>query len=224
MPIHPLSTEFAKGVESFINEALRTPVEFALVEYGDALRVGPRSKDPTKFSTVCLAGDDTGPHLAVEYSLSDDPSGRFFRVQSSVFGLYVPHDEGGKSAKPIPVIRAEFQRSQRPSAHVHFHTSSQPLGWIYGVAGGDYRRSESLHFPVGSERFRPTIEDFLLFLDRERLFRGWKEGSGWKATAHRRLAEYERTQAIATVRHYADDIAEELRALGWTVEPPERGE
>ena len=220
MASHPLSATFARGIEAFINQALPVATEFAIVDAGDALRVGPKSAQATKFSTICMAGDGTGPHLAVEFALADDPSGRFFRVQSSVFGLYVPHDNGKNGVGLMPVIRAEFQRNQIPSAHVHFHASSQALGWTYGVAGGNYRRSDALHFPVGSERFRPTIEDFLLFLDRERLFRGWKSNSPWRATARARLDDYEQAQAVATVRHYPEAIAQELRALGWSVTRP----
>lgn len=138
----------------------------------------------------------------------------------STFGLFVPRDSTSNGADTVPVIRLEYVAQQDPPAHVHFHTSSQPLGWIYGSAGGFYRRSEELHFPVGSKRFRPTIEDFLLFLDRERIFRGWHGGADWRAVALERRAEYERRQAIATVRYHPQDIAAELTRLGWNVQPP----
>jgi|GEM_PF-3185864 len=111
---HPLSAEFARGVEAFVNEALPVATPFSIVDAGDALRVGPESMLPTKFSPICMVGDGSGPHLRVEFVLSDDPSGRYFRVQSSVFGLYVPHDKGGRSTGLMPVIRAEFQRTQSP--------------------------------------------------------------------------------------------------------------
>jgi len=159
--------------------------------------------------------------LRVEYKLCDDPSGDFFRVTSSTFGLLAPTDKGGVVARPVPILRVEFERSQSPPAHIHFHTSSQTLGWIYGRAGGAHRRAEDLHFPIGSQRFRPTIEEFLLFLDHERLFRDWRSGSGWRQRARERIAEYERRQALATVRHYPADIAEELRRIGWSVTPPD---
>jgi hypothetical protein len=190
------------------------------VEVDGSIRVGPAPFNGRDFSLIELDPDQPGPLLKVEYKLADDESGRFCRVLSSVFGLFVPQDPRDTGASELPVIRVEYEPAQRPAAHVQFHVSSAPLGWLYGVAGGNYRRSERLHFPVGSKRFRPTIEEFLLFLDRERIFRGWRPDSGWKKLARDRVDDYERRQARATVRHFAADIAEELTELGWTVNPP----
>lgn len=215
----PRSEQFVRGVEEFLNSALPRPVSLAIVETDGVLRAGPTEGDQgAGFALIPLGDGAPAPLLKVEFSLSDDESGRFCRVNSSTFGLFVPLDR--KPGHQVPVIRVEYQRAQVPPAHVHFHTSSQPLGWVYGIVGGNYRRSEELHFPVGSERFRPTIEDFLLFLDRERLFRDWRVGSNWRKAARQRLAEYERTQAVSTVRHYPNEMADELRVLGWRVEPP----
>lgn len=38
------------------------------------------------------------------------------------------------------------------------------------TAGLPLPRLEEIHFPVGGRRFRPTVEELLLFIDRERLF------------------------------------------------------
>jgi len=217
----PRAPEFAQDLECFLNPALPSPVEFALVETETSLRIGPRSPSnaATSFGLVPLGDGDLAPLLKVEYKLADDPSGEYCRVLTSTFGLFVPTETNGRRGS-WPVIRLEFERTQTPPAHVHFHTASQTLGWLYGIAGGAYRPPQDLHFPVGSQRFRPTIEDFLLFLHRERLFRSWRKDTDWKSQARKRLDEYERRQAIAVVKHFAHDVADELRSLGWTITPP----
>lgn len=217
---HPRSEEFARELDAFLNSVLPSGFELTVVDTHDGIRVGPAPFDSGQFSLVRLCPDSVGPLLKIEYSLADDISGRFCRVLSSTFGLFVPVANSDRGAKAAPVIRVEYEQSQDPPAHVHFHTSSAPLGWVYGVVGGNYRRSEALHFPVGSKRFRPTIEDFLMFLDRERIFRNWRSRQTFIESLRARQADYERRQAVSTVRHYAEDIAEEMRSLGWTVEAP----
>jgi hypothetical protein len=217
---HPRSVAFAESLNSFLASALHDDVSLSIVDDGHSVRVGGAGPRALKFTPISLEPSPTSPLLRVEFKLADDMSGDFFRVINSTFGLLAPVDKSGKAADPVPIIRVEFDRTQAPPAHVHFHTSSQTLGWVYGRAGGRYRRSEDLHFPIGSERFRPTIEDFLLFLDQERLFRAWRPNSDWRTQAHARIAEYERRQAVAMVRHHDVVIAEELRRLGWTVQPP----
>lgn len=218
---HPRSHLFATELSAFLDSALPGGVELAVVDGLHAVRVGGAwDESAKKFKPIPLDGTDTSPLLRVEFKLADDPSGDFFRVEKSTFGLLAPVDKGGVVKDPVPVVRVEFERSQSPPAHIHFHTSSQMLGWIYGRAGGRYRRAEDLHFPIGSERFRPTIEEFLLFLDQERLFRGWRSGSDWRSQARQRIAVHEAKQAVAMVRHYPQAIAEELERTGWSVEPP----
>lgn len=214
---HPRSEEFARDLDTFLASAIGPAGGLSAVEVGDGLRIGPSPLQGGKFSLISLTGSVPGPCLKVEYKLADDASGEFCRVLESTFGLYVPLDKPGSHA---PVIRVEYVGTQSPPAHVHLHASSAPLGWIYGTAGGGYRRSEQLHFPVGSKRFRPTIEEFLLFLHDERLFRNWSSGVDWVHQASERIVAYERRQAMATVRHYPDEIAEEMRRLGWTVTAP----
>lgn len=218
---HPLSRAFADELQLFLQTALRESVTLSIVDDGDSIRLGgAASASDLGFKPIPLEDSISSPLLRVEFKLADDISGDFFRVQASTFGLLAPVDKRGRSGNPVPIVRVEFERNQNPPAHIHFHTSSQTLGWAYGRAGGPYRRSEDLHFPIGSQRFRPTIEEFLLFLDQERLFRGWHPDSHWREQARGRIAEYERRQAIAMVRHYPQQIAHELERLGWATTPP----
>ena len=101
---------------------------------------------------------------------------------------------------------------------MHLHAESLEIGWIYGTAGLAPPRLSEFHFPVGGRRFRPTVEDLLLFLDRERLYTEWK--SGWQAVVNRTLGDWEHKQASATVRDHTDVAVEQLRLMGYEVTPP----
>ena len=76
----------------------------------------------------------------------------------------------------------------------------------------------ALHFPVGGRRFRPTLEEFLLFLDRESLFNDWKDGR--KPKLIRSLDAWERLQARATARQLPEEAVGALEALGYGVALP----
>ena len=116
----------------------------------------------------------------------------------------------------------EHDRSQlrpgRAAAHVHLHANSPELAWIYGTSAQAAPDLHALHFPAGGRRFRPTLEEFLLFLDREKLFTNWKEG--WKPKLIQSLEEWERLQARATARQFPDEAAGALEALGYDVAAP----
>ena len=105
----------------------------------------------------------------------------------------------------------------RAAAHVHLHANSPELAWIYGSSGQPAPDLHALHFPVGGKRFRPTLEDFLLFLDREGIFANWKPG--WRTEVIESLAEWDRSQARATVRRYPEEAITQLEDLGHVVTP-----
>ena len=62
-----------------------------------------------------------------------------------------------------------------------FMRTRRNLHGSYGSSGQPAPDLHALHFPAGGRRFRPTLEEFLLFLDRENLFNDWKDG--WKPRA-----------------------------------------
>ena len=101
----------------------------------------------------------------------------------------------------------------RAAAHVHIHAHSPELAWIYGSGGRPAANLHALHFPVGGQRFRPTLEDFLLFLDREHIFTHFKEG--WKPAVLSSLRSWEEIQARSTVRQYPRLAADALRDMGY---------
>lgn len=155
--------------------------------------------------------------LRVEYALEMDREAIFPQVVNSAFGLWVCTSQD-RSARPLFRIEYDRGKTRKPPAHVHFHSESAELAWIYGSAHLPLPRFEEVHFPVGGRRFRPTIEDVLLFLREEQLFDRWRPEA---ARAIRQSVErWEERQARATARAFPAATADELRRQGWIVSAP----
>ncbi len=162
---------------------------------------------------------DTPVLLKVAFDVGlDDQEDRFLTVEHSTFGLWIRSHPG---RDPRPVVRIEYDRSatSKPQAHVHLHAESVELGWLYGTADRPLPSLHEIHFPMGGRRFRPTLEDFLLFLDREGLFTDWVDPS-WRSVVEESLGDFEQRQARATVRRHRDAAVAELRRLGYQVVAP----
>jgi hypothetical protein len=74
---------------------------------------------------------------------------------------------------------------------------------------------------MGSERFRPCIEDVIEFLI---LGCGFCGGAHWRKIITTGRAKWRRLQARAVVRDCPGEAAEALIALGYGVTPPASGE
>ena len=169
------------------------------------------------------AGHDSGTpalFLGVTYRVALDEKGAHLQVITSTISLRV--DVTGGQRVPRPLVRVEYDRRQlrpgRTAAHVHLHANSPEMAWIFGSSGQAAPDLHALHFPVGGRRFRPTLEEFLLFLDRENLFNDWKDG--WKPKLIRSLEAWERLQARATARQFPEEAVGALVALGYSVTRP----
>ena len=158
--------------------------------------------------------------LRARYIVEMDPTDGHLRVASSMVGLWADVTRGRK--RPRPIVRVEYDRRQlrrgRAAGHVHLHANSPELAWLYGSGGRPAPDLHALHFPVGGRRFRPTLEEFLLFLDRENLFDNWK--AGWKPRLIQSLEAWERRQARATARQFPDEAIGALQTLGYRVTAP----
>ena len=168
----------------------------------------------------CDHGDRPVLFLHAKFTVEMDAEHAYLRAVSSAIGLRVDVTGGRRQARPI--VRVEFDRRQlqsgRAAAHVHLHANSPELVWVYGTSAQPAPDLHALHFPAGGRRFRPTLEEFLLFLDRERLFNDWKDG--WKPKLIQSLEAWERLQARTTARQYPKEAASALEALGYTVGAP----
>lgn len=219
--------EFVGRLNAVLVGAIDTPARFEATDSRDNERafVRPveRHGDLAGGLALLRAADPSGTpalFLNAHYAVEMDPTGIRLRVATSMVGLWA--DVTGGRKRPRPIVRVEYDRSQlgrgHAAAHVHLHANSPELAWMYGSAGRPAPDLHALHFPVGGRRFRPTLEEFLLFLDRENLFDDWKEG--WKPRLIRSLEAWERRQARATARQFPGEAIGALEALGYGVTPP----
>ena len=220
------SNEFADRLGSLIGGCVTDAPSFGVIEADSEqhLRIGPLpfEADGSGFSPIPLlrTGDDTDQPrlmLKIEFRVSLDDESDYLAVQHSTYGLWVRPDP---NRKPRPVFRIEYNRDAYniPPAHVHLHAESMEVGWIYGTAQLTPPRLAEIHFPVGGRRFRPTVEELLRFLDREKLFVDWLPG--WAELIEQSLEDWEWNQARATVRQHTEAAVGQLRDMGYGVTLP----
>lgn len=224
MSLQAKSDDFARRLTSLIQGCVAEAPQFGVVKTNKAhqLHIGPLPFDPERsgFGLIplirsCDAGEGR-LMLKIEFRVSLDEESEYLAVQHSTYGLWV---RPVPRRHPRPIFRVEYDRDayNKSPAHVHVHAESLEFGWIYGTAGLAPPRLSEIHFPVGGRRFRPTVEEFLRFLDREELFVDWQEG--WARIVEESLSEWERNQALATVRQHTE-AAVVLRRMGYGITPP----
>lgn len=219
---------FAGRLDRLLQGTVSSDVRFGVVSVGDDRRkIGPEpfelelNKGASGFSLIPLVRKCDDPEqpavvgFKVEFDVTMDGDGHHLMVARSAFGLWVRPDKGRRMR---PVFRVEYDRDARakPPAHVHLHAESVELGWVYGSARKPLPRMEEIHFPVGGRRFRPTVEELLLFLDREDLFTDWANDQ-WRTHIEASQQDWEQRQARATVRRFPEEAASQLASMGYTV-------
>ena len=169
-----------------------------------------------KLPRKCDNGNEPRLMLKIEFFTSLDDTSEFLAVQHSTYGLWIRPER----KRPRPVFRIEYNRDARnkPQVHMQLHAESQEFGWIDGSAGLAPRKLQDFHFPLGGRRFRPTVEDLLMFLDREKIYVDWLPG--WEAHIEESLRDWEDGQARATVRRHPEAAANQLEGMGYRITPP----
>ncbi len=223
--LRQLAEDFATELDTLFQGCLQEPIEFGVIntDLPDMLRIGPLPlrDGSTQFSLVPLQTWGTGDKillaLKVVFRVILDPDEPSLSVHDSAFGLWI---RPGDSTKPRPVFRIEYNRDahSKPAAHVHLHAESSDWGWIYGKAGLPMQRIQEIHFPVGGRRYRPTVEDLLTFLNREKIFNDWKPGWEQAIAASRSL--WEERQLCSAVKADAETAVGQLQRMGYRVTPP----
>ena len=224
-PLRVQAEDFASRLTDLFRGCLADAPEFAVAKARRAgqMRVGPMpfGSGGSGFGHIpLLRSCDSGKvrlTLKIEFTVSLDDEADFLTVQESTQGLWVRTDPDKKSR---PLVRVEYDRYtyNKPPAHVHLHAESPEFGWVYGTAGLPMPRLSDFHFPLGGRRFRPTVEDFLRFLNREKLFVDWR--SGWERRLEVSLRDWEQNQAAATVRRYPEAAVHQLGRMGYEINPP----
>jgi hypothetical protein len=155
--------------------------------------------------------------LTANYKLCADSYGTHIAVEHSSFVLKAKLDR-------TPIIRWDYDRDARskPRSHVQVTAHRGALSHILSRLGHRTPHSvESLHIPMGGERFRPCLEDIIEFLIRDC---GFKGDTGWEQSIHDGRARWRRIQTRAVVRDSPASAVAELESLGYQVIPPDEGE
>lgn len=180
--------------------------------------------------------------MTAEYTCTLDHEGRYLRVfESQVAFLYSP---GGPRRSLL--FRYEFLRPNSPdvpAAHLHIHEISSTVGdgvWSDMAAAmamggeatkrgrstqrdidkGKYPKHQDLHYPLGGERFRPCLEDFLEGVIHEF---GVDKQDGWRKILADGREKWRRSQTAAVVRDSPETAVAALKKLGYQVCAPESG-
>ncbi|MFG6284894.1 hypothetical protein ACGUFB_00105 [Actinotignum schaalii] len=174
---------------------------------------------------ICIRLSHMNVYLGVDYSLFLSHPWNYLTVAKSSFILRI------HSQKNEPLIRWDYVREPRskdiPCSHIQIHAHRD--AWTHAMLdGGASLRAQKrktlegrtppvseLHIPLGSKRFRPCLEDVLLFLINEF---GAQCQSGTEVILKKNLTEWEKIQACAVVREHTSEAITVLEQMGWTVQ------
>jgi hypothetical protein len=145
-----------------------------------------------------------------------DSRGRYLAIHESTYQLIANVDRA-------PIIRFEYERegTSKPRAHLQVHAHRGALSHLLSRSGHPAPHSmESLHLPVGGERFRPILEDVIEFLIVECRFTAKPH---WRQPVAEGRERWRRLQTRSAVRDCPSEAADALRDLGYQVKPPQEG-
>jgi hypothetical protein len=189
--------EFAEDVQRVLNTTICTGVRITakssttpgFVVVGQGMN---RSSNQTQPFPVHIGSRKPRCWLKLGYELSLDKSGRFLTVFNSFFSVQTGPQEGSA------LCHFDYEREKPggyPEAHLQVNGVSPALEAWPGKT--NTRELGRLHFPVGGRRFRPTIEDVIVFLIVEGLA---EPRDGWQTVLDTRRQDWERIQLKAAMR------------------------
>ncbi|MGN2367647.1 hypothetical protein ACTFPK_04815 [Actinotignum sp. UMB0459] len=161
-------------------------------------------------------------YLGITYELFVKSPEKFLTVERSSFALHL------NKTTSEPLVRWDYNRNPRskdiPLAHLQIHAHRDAWTHVMLEGGTTSRRARKrvidssqtptlseLHFPVGGKRFRPSLEEVLLFLISEL---GVSCDPQTKHILESKQAEWEKIQVRAVVRTHPDQALIVLRELG----------
>ncbi len=162
---------------------------------------------------LTVAGENLA-RLKIDVWCCLDSDQQFLAVEESTYQLIAQVDRA-------PIMRFEYERgaTSKPRAHVQVHAHRGALSHLLSQARHPTPHSmESLHLPVGGDRFRPCLEDVIEFLVVECKFDCQE---GWRAASEAGRERWRRMQTRTAVRDSPSEAAAALQALGYTVAAPE---
>jgi hypothetical protein len=161
---------------------------------------------PGKPIPIARAGSRPRCWLYVQYTLRQDDEG-YLTVAQSTFALHLGRDLDSEC-----LFHYDYNRdptTQYPEAHVQVSGSSSVLATLGDRLGRQWELGQ-LHFPVGSRRYRPCLEDVVEFLIVEEITEG---RDGWQEAVSEHRGAFHRTQLAAAVRRDPDTARRVLREL-----------
>ncbi|ORW03270.1 hypothetical protein [Mycobacterium kyorinense] len=179
-------------------------------------RITKDNQDVTEGIPVTTGGRGARFYLGLSIRLVPDDKRTHLTVASSVMILATAADVADESNI---LLHYDYERGKEdyPEAHLQICASSDAWRDAGRRLDGRERLLERLHLPVGDRRFRPTLEDLIEFLIREKLA---KPRRGWESAIEASRARFRDMQLKAAVRRYPDTAVSELERLGYTITRP----
>jgi hypothetical protein len=212
---------FAARIQDLLDDVLPGSRRIAATVRPERGRVSVQAvgADGLPTTVPIRVGGEVLAEITVSFLCGLDWTSTYLKVEQSKFGVNLTRDRH-------PLARLEFdgKNSTAPTAHWHFHGERREFTQLLSAARQSGSRTarapdrlSALHFPVGGERWRPCLEDFLQFLVEEC---GADANEGWREAVSDGREIWRRMQMRALVRDLQVESAERLRQLGWTVTPP----
>ncbi len=201
-------TRFAEHIRYLVSTVFGGDVEVTATEAAQRSQV---------VAEVPLAVEgETLARLKIDVWCCLDSYQRFLAVEESTYQLIATLDRE-------PIFRFEYERAaqSKPRAHFQVHAHRGALSHLLSRARHRTPHSmQSLHLPVGGDRFRPCLEDVIEFLVVECKF---DRQEGWRPAIQAGREDWRRMQTRTVVRDSPLEAAAALRDLGFTVTAPDGG-
>ncbi|RMI14216.1 hypothetical protein [Cellulomonas triticagri] len=213
------SKAFAGEIGSVLKDSLGTDTQIVSIRYGDRYAIRPAGETPAERRIPLTVNGQHLADLAVALYQTLDHSGAHLKTTRTDFGVFSTLDR-------TPLLRLEYRSDMRedPVCHWQFHAERGAFTHLLSIANSsDARRVPSphdlskVHLPVGGERFRPCLEDFVEMLIRDC---GVDAAPGWQSALTAGRERWRRRQFRTSVRDLQDEAAAVLEAHGWTLTPP----
>jgi hypothetical protein len=222
------SWKFKAELDELLNCTVCTGVSLKSIVTSDSpqrtvvgYRITKDNQDVTAGIPVTIDDSDPRFYLGLSIRLAPDEQQTYLMVTSSVMILATAADvaDEGNILLHYDYERGKHERDNYPEAHLQICASSDAWQGAGQRLDGKERLLERLHLPVGDRRFRPTLEDLIEFLIREKLA---KAQSGWKSAIAKGRSRFQEKQLRAVVRREPEIAVSELEKLGYSVKPPRR--
>lgn len=217
------SHDFASELQTLLRACFNgNPDIRAIPGAGERFTVQPFGENSPNASLPLLVNGEHLAELSFTYYLALDHKAKHLKAVRSDFMVKSVLDR-------TPLFRLEYLSNMRkkPIAHWQVHAERGSLTHLLTHAWQKNNRKhqrphllESLHLPVGGERFRPCMEDLIEFLIEECGVDGRRN---WRKAVEAGRVDWRKRQLASAVRDDPTTSATELVALGYTVKDPKTG-